>query len=267
MTHSPLAPAATPKRDALKTAKKQQDAAALTQFLVIGLSAATLLIQLLLLGAFAKLAAKPAPSLVQLQTGEAIAVTAQDHQAREPETIKRFVADALILLMSWHNQLPAQRDDNGTLLPPATDPGMTLNLNGKQLRLTSTAYQASFAFDEAFREELVQLLASSTPGGVFTGQVQTLLSLQAITEPEELEPGRWQLSVVGHLIQSQVGTAQTQRQPFNRRIIIRAVDTPPLPAAGELASPWALAVHSIRQAGLEIESMEALDEPFNNPQP
>ena len=250
------------KRDALRAAKQNQDAAARVQFLVIVCSGATLLIQLLLFGAFAKLASKPAPSLVQLSNGDAIAVKATHSKAREPATIKHFVADSLILLMSWHNQLPAQRDANGTLLPPGTDPGMALNIEGKTLRLTSPAYQASYAFDEAFREDLVKLLATSTPHGVFTGQVQTLLSFQAITEPEELEPGRWQLTVVGQLIQSKVGTAQTQRKPFNRTLIVRAIDTPPLPEDGSLASPLALAVHGIRQAGLEIESMEALDETF-----
>ena len=261
MTSSSLTPASD-KRSALKTAKKKQDTASLIQFLVIGFSGGTLLIQLLLFGAFAKLASKPAPSLVQLSNGDAIAVTAQDSKAREPETIKRFVADSLILLMSWHNQLPAQRDANGTLLPPSPDPGMSLDVGGKTMRVTSPAYQASYAFEESFREELIALLASSTPQAVFTGQVQTLLSFQAITEPEELEPGRWQLSVVGNLIQSKVGTAQTQHQPFNRKIIVRAIETPALPEEGELATALALAVHSVRQSGLEIESMEALDESF-----
>lgn len=257
----------TAKRKALKAAKQKQDALALTHLLVVGLSGVTLLVQLLLFAAFAKLANKPTPSLVQLQTGEAVSVTATDSQAREPELIKRFVADSLILLMSWHNLLPAQRDANGTLLPPSLDNGMELNVNGKTLRLTSPAYQASFAFDEAFREELVELLATGTPNGVFTGQVQTLLSFQAITEPEQIEPGRWRLSVVGNIITSQVGTAQTQRQPFNRQIIVRAIDTPPLPQDGALSSPIALAVHSIRQAQLEIESMEALDESFTSALP
>jgi len=257
----------TSKRDALRAAKKRQDAASLVQFLVIGCSGATLLLQLLLFGAFAKLASKPAPSLVQLQTGESIAVTATDSKAREPENIKRFVADSLILLMSWHNQLPAQRDANGTLLPPGTDPGMALNVEGKTLRLTSPAYQASFAFDEVFREELVNLLATSTPHEVFTGQVQTLLSFQAITEPEEIEPGRWQLSVVGNLIRARVGTAETESEPFNRQITVRAIDTPPLPEDGEFSSSVALAVHGIRRAGLEIESMEALDDSLTSSLP
>ena len=261
MTSSPIAPTSD-KRSALKVAKKKQDAASLIQFLVIGLSGGTLLVQLLLFGAYAKLASKPAPSLVQLSNGDAIAVAATDSKAREPETIKRFVADSLIVLMSWHNQLPAQRDANGTLLPPSPDPGMSLDVRGKTLRVTSPAYQASFAFEETFREELIALLATSTPPAVFTGQVQQLLSFQAITEPEELEPGRWQLSVVGHLIQSKVGTAQTQRQPFNRKIIVRAIDTPALPEEGTLATALALAVQNIRQSGLEIESMEALDESF-----
>lgn len=266
MTSSPLAPTSD-KRSALKRAKQQQDAASLTQFLVIGLSGTTLLTQLLLWGAYTQLARKPAPSLVQLSTGEAIAVTATDPLAREPDTIKRFVADSLIVLMSWHNQLPPQRDANGTVLPPAPDPGMSLEVQGKTMRVTSPAYQASYAFEETFREELMALLASSTPPAVFNGQVQQLLSFQAITEPEAIEPGRWQLSVVGHLIQSQVGTAQTQRQPFNRKIVVRAIDTPPLPQDGALATPLAQAVQIIRQSGLEIESMEALDPSFSSAVP
>ena len=265
MTTSNLPPGAadaSSKRNALKTAKKKQDAAALTHLVVMGSCGATLFLQLLLFGAFAKLANQPAPSLVQLQTGEAVAVGAMGNQDRHPETIKRFVADSLILLMSWHNQLPAQRDANGTLLPAGTDPGMEISVRGKTQRLTSPAYQASFVFDEAFRQELVELLANSTPKEVFTGQIQSLLTFQAITEPEEIEPGRWQLSVVGNVIQSRVGTAQTESKPFNRKIIVRAIDTPPLPEDGALSSPIGLAVHAVRQAGLEIESMEALDDSF-----
>lgn len=259
MTTLPTTPSqTTPKREALKAAKKRQDASSLAQFLLLGLIGTNLVVSLGLLGLYGTLAGKPVPSLVQLATGEAIRVAPQDSKAREPETIKRFVADSLILLMSWNNQLPPQRDENGSLLPPLADPGMALKLDGKDVRLTSTAYQASYAFDEAFREELVEQLAAQTPTGVFDGSAQTLLTLQAITEPEEIEPGRWTISVVGNVVSAQANTGQTTREPFNRTLIVRAIDSPPLPLNGEAATPLALAVQSVRQSGLEIESMEAL---------
>lgn len=240
--------------------KRNRDSMALVALTSLGLAGISLVVQLFLFLAYAQLARKPAPSLVQLTNGETIAVRAMGSLERDPAVVQRFVTDSLILLMSWHPRLPASRDRYGNLAEAQTDTGVEVSdAQGNQRRITTTAFQASFTFAEHFRQELVQLLAQMTPEGVFSGKAQTLLMFQAVTQPESLGPGRWSVSVVGHLVYSKTGSAETQRIPFNKQVIVRAVDTPPLPHDGALASPLEAAVQGIRQAGLEIEQMQDLE--------
>jgi len=254
--------ASTPKAERLgrlRQDKRQRDVAAVMGLCALGLAAGSLVTQLFLFLAYAQLARKPAPSLVQLSNGDTITVQAMGSLERDPAVVQRFVTDSLILLMSWHNRLPAGRDDYGNLAETQTDPGIEVqDSQGKRKRITTAAFQASFTFSEGFRKELVQLIAQMTPESVFTGQAQTLLMFEAVTLPQELETERWSVSVVGHLVQSRPGSAETERIPFNKEVVVRAVDTPSLPAEGELAAPLEAAVYGIRQAGLEIELMRDL---------
>ena len=269
MTTSPKAL----KLNRLRQDKRKRDSIALIALTSLGLAGTSLIVQLFLFLAYAQLARKPAPSLVQLNDGEAIAVQAMGSLERDPAVIQRFVTDSLILLMSWHNNLPAGRDDYGNLGEPIEDQGVEVtDGNGDRRRITTSAFQASFTFNEGFRQELVQLLAEMTPEAVFTSKVQSLLMFQAVTQPKLIEPGKWSLSVVGYLVQSKTGHADTQRIPFNKEVIVKAVDTPPLPGDGALSSPLEAAVSGIRQAGLEIELMQDLQPsvpmtPDSDPQP
>lgn len=256
MTTSPKAL----KLNRLRQDKRKRDSIALIALTSLGLAGTSLLAQLFLFLAYAQLARKPAPSLVQLNDGQAIAVRAMGTVERDPLVVQRFVTDSLILLMSWHNNLPAGRDDYGNLGEPLEDLGIEVtNGKGDRRRVTTSAFQASFTFSESFRPELLQLLAEMTPEAVFTGKVQSLLMFQAVTQPKLIAPGKWSLYVVGYLVQSKTGSADTQRIPFNKEVIVRAVDTPPLPSNGELASPLEQAISGIRQAGLEIELMRDLE--------
>ena len=184
MTTSPKAL----KLNRLRQDKRKRDSIALMTLTALGLAATSLIIQLFLFLAYAQLARKPAPSLVQLKTGDTIAVQAMGSLERDPAVIQRFVTDSLILLMSWHNHLPAVRDDYGNLGEPLKDPGIEVTgENGVRRRITTSAFQASFTFSEGFRQELVQLLAEMTPEAVFTGKVQSLLMFQPgyLTSEEE----------------------------------------------------------------------------------
>lgn len=249
----------TLKLNRLRQDKHKRDSMALVAIASLGLATSSLVTQLFLFFAYAQLARKPAPSLVQLNSGETLSVLPLGSLDRDAAVVQRFVSDSLILLMSWHNRWPAGRDDYGNLADVQTDPGIEVtDTKGNRKRITTAAFQASFTFSESFRQELVQLLAQMTPEAVFTGKLQSLLMFQSVTQPKEIEPGRWSVSVVGYLVQSKTSSADTKRIPFNKEVIIRAVDTPSLPAKGELASPLEFAVYGIRRSGLEIELMRDL---------
>ncbi|MCU0550288.1 MAG: hypothetical protein MUC48_13135 [Leptolyngbya sp. Prado105] len=231
---------------------------ALASLVVGGIS---LFFQFLLMLGYFGIANKPAPTLVQLSNGQAIKVGMMGNKERSLEVVQRFVTDSLILLMSWSNSLPPQVDANGNA-SLATDPGIKVKVERGEKLMTTSAFQASFTFSEKFRDELVKLVAEMTPDGVFTGQITTALVFEAVTVPElmgDKKDGRWKILVVGTLVQSTVGTGETTRIPFNKEVIVKAVDTPPLPEGGKFSSPFESAIYNIRQAGLEIVAMKDLE--------
>jgi len=257
------------KREKVKEQKAQRDFLALLNLAAIAINSIALLFLLMLLLLYLKLSNRPVPSLVQLANGQAITTKALGDQERSPVVIQRFVTDSLILLMSWQQKIPSADiapDGSPVFLD---DPGIEVkgqDSAGRQQegRITTRAFQASFAFSEEFRQDLIKLLALMTPPDVFTGQVQTALIFQAVTEPEQLKAGEWKISVVGNLVQSNLKLGTTTRIPFNKEILLRAIDTPPLPAEGKFASPFESVVYAVRQAGIEIYQMKDIGETANS---
>jgi hypothetical protein len=256
--------AKTSKRDKaeqpsrLQTAKSGKDFVALVALgglIVGGVSLAT---QVLLFFAYVGIASKPAPSLVQMVDGQAVKVATMGNKERSPQVVQRFVTDSLMLMMSWSNALPPQTDASGNA-KVTTDPGMKVSTGTGDKRITTSAFQASFTVSEKFRNDLVKMLAEMTPVEVFNGQAQTALIFQAVTVPEQVGNGEWKIAVVGTLVKTKVGSADTDRVPFNKEILVRAVDTPPLPQGGKFSNPLESAVYAIRQAGLEIVSMKDIE--------
>jgi hypothetical protein len=241
----------------LQTAKGSKNLVAMFALASIGFSALTLILQIVVMGNVINIARKPAPSLVQLSDGQAIKVQAIGNQDRSPEVVQHFVTDSLIMLMSWTNELPGGSDDK-----KITDAGALVKLKDNERRITSPAFQASFTFSEELRTELVKILAEMTPDGVFKGEVKTALKFQHVTLPTPVDKdqsGKWKINVVATLLQYQQGRADTVKIPFNKEIIVQAIDTPSLPKAGKFSNELESLVYSIRQAGLEIISMKDIE--------
>lgn len=246
----------------LRAEKSSKDFVAFVALASLAVGSVSLLIQFLLMIGYFGILNKPAPTLVQLSSGQAIKAGMMGNKERSLEVVQRFVTDSLILLMSWSNNLPPQVDANGNA-SAATDPGIKIKGKRGDKRITTSAFQASFTFSEKFRDELVKLVAEMTPEGVFTGQITTALVFEAVTIPEPIDDrkdtGKWKVSVVGTLVQSTVSTGETIRIPFNKEVTVKTVDTPPLPEGGKFASPFESAIYNIRQAGLEIVAMKDLE--------
>jgi hypothetical protein len=241
----------------LKTEKGSKNIVAMFALISIGFSGLTLLLQLIVVGSVISIARKPAPSLVQLSDGQAIKVQAVGSKERAPDVVQRFVTDSLIMLMSWTNEMPGVDGEQKTI-----DQGSLVKTKTGDKRITASAFQSSFTFSDGLRDELVKILADMTPADVFRGEIKTTLKFQHVTLPtliDNNQSGKWKINVIATLIQYQRGRGDSTKIPFNKEIIVQAIDTPSLPKAGKFANELEALVYTIRQAGLEIVSMKDIE--------
>jgi hypothetical protein len=238
----------------LKVEAGGRNLVALCTLITAGISGLALLLQLVILGNVIGLARKPAPSLVQLSDGQAIKVKAVGSTDRSLEVVQNFTTDSLIMLMSWTNELPAIKGQS-----KAIDQGFLVKTKTGEKLITLGTFQASFVFSDQLRDELVKILAEMTPPDVFKGTVKTTLKFQQVTIPAPIDQGKWRVNVVGTLLQYQPGRGDTIKIPFNKEVIVRAIDTPSLPAGGKFSNELEAVVYNIRQAGLEIISMKDME--------
>lgn len=214
---------------------------------------------LLLEGAWlARLSKKPAPSLVQMIDGQAIQVAPMAHLDRTPETIRRFVSDTMTLMFNWSGTLPPETVEEARL--PKKDPGVPVKTAKGETKVATATWQASFALSETFRSDFVQKVAEMMPADVFgDSSTQVLLVVRRVSDPEEVEEGKWKVDLVSNLIVFNRGDRMGKAIAFNKEIFLMAVD-PPAQPLGENASPLEQVAYRVRQAGLEIYAIRDLQQ-------
>lgn len=227
---------------------------------VLGTLGLHILVLLLLFGNFLGLWSlyhKPAPSMVQLLDGRAVAMTPVDHLDRTPEGLRQFTKNSLALMFTWSSKIQAPAnpgDSTSGSTGMISDPGVQVK-NGK---VTTAAWQSSFALKEDFRTQLLDEIATMTPGSVFGNGAQSVLSFESISDPKPTADGQWQIDVVSNLLLFDDSHPQGLAIPFNKTIFLSAVEptTDPLP---EASTPIQRALYRVKQGGLEITQMQDLD--------
>ncbi|MGD2184388.1 hypothetical protein [Lusitaniella coriacea] len=209
----------------------------------------------LLYGSYARLVERPAPSLVQLSDGTAIEVAPLGSRERTPEVVKRFAVDALTLMMNWSGTLPAQNAEE--VARPQPDPGIELTEFSGRQKVTTAAWQGSFALSEDFRPTFLLALAEMTPPQVFGGEMEVALMPLQVGEPLKIAEGRWKLSMVANLMVFARGKNLGDVIPFNKEIFVRATEAPRI---GASSGSYARQIAAIRASGLEIYRMSELEE-------
>ena len=193
------------------------------------------------------------PTLVQLTGGKTITASSVDSNTRSPDVIKRFVALNISSLMSWSVQLSSDVTQGGS---PILDSGIeVLSLHGMKKKVPTTAWQASFAFAEDFRKGILSSVAELIPPDVFTGNANVVLVIKSISPPEEVEKGKWKVSIVSNLITFSAANQVGESVPFNKEIFIQTID---IPVPKSDASPLDEAIYKVRASGLEIYAMRDL---------
>ncbi len=242
-----------PKRERLQLL--QYNKSVPTQIAIIAVAALifallSFVLQFLNYGAVSRLSKKP-PVLVQLSSGSTIVAKAVEPNERTSEVLKKFVSDTFIEMFSWDGKIYSY-NDKGELITQQ-DTGVDIGGIGQisSRKVTSKAYYAAFAITENqnFREAFLQKLAQLTPPGIFTGQMQSSLILQHISEPRKIKDGKWEVDMVATLLM--VNSNHTsQGFAFNKTVTIEAVSTPQeIPSD---VSELSRKIYTVRKAGVEI---------------
>ncbi|MGB3656263.1 MAG: hypothetical protein WBA41_34315, partial [Rivularia sp. (in: cyanobacteria)] len=147
-----------------------------------GIHLITFFLLILLIGSYSQLNKKPPPSLVQLETGKGIKLAPLGNVERTPQVVSRFVSDTMTLMMNWSGNLPPTTIEENA--KPIKDKGVNIGERGlRGSKVTSGAWQASYALSEDFRKDFLKKLASITPQGVFKGTTQVVLIPLSIQSP------------------------------------------------------------------------------------
>jgi hypothetical protein len=209
----------------------------------------------------AKLNNRPAPTLVELQDGRSIQVGSNDWQYRSPQAILNFTSEIVTMLFSTPGKLSLEPNRGSNRIDPGVVlQGRSFHTNNK---VTTAAWQASFALSEDFRSAFLAELAQITSPGVFAGINQTVLSINYLSQPQQIEAGKWKLNMIANLYLFGAGDKVGQVIPVNKTIYLQAVYVNPQPLA-QNASDMQRLIYRARSAGLEISRFGDLSAPVNS---
>jgi hypothetical protein len=230
------------------------DTLALFAIGTFGLHIITFFLLVLIYGSYSQLNKKPLPSLVQLETGKSIKVAPLGNSDRTPQVVSRFVSDTMTLMMNWSGNLPPTTVEENA--KPKPDKGISIEERGlRGNKVTSGAWQASYALSEDFRKEFLKMLADMTPPGVFKGKTQVVLVPLSIQSPIKIEEGKWKVKMIANLTIFDQSNNLGEVIPFNKEIFVRAVEAPESPAN---INGLAAVIYQVRASGLEIYAIRDL---------
>jgi hypothetical protein len=218
----------------------------------IALSGLNFLCLLVLAAGLRMVATRPLPNFVQLADGKTIDVRPVDPLFRDRQTVKDFVSGTAYLLFSWSNRIAIEENGERKV---KTDEGVSA---GENLRVTTPAWEASFALSEDFRSEFLKGLAGLIPPEVWSGRAYASVKFVEVSDPVLIAPGKWEVKIVANLIVQDTRSPGGRAVPLNKSIFVQAVDNPPLPLS-EVATPLQRTIFKIRSSRLEIYELRDLE--------
>lgn len=234
------------------------DALGLFALGTFGLHLLTFFVLILLYGAYSNLSKKAPPSLVQLNTGTAIAVAPLGSKERTPQVVKKITIDTMTLMMNWSGTKPPSTVEEAT--KPIIDPGVEIHTTAAgRGKVATAAWQAGFAISEDFRKEFLAKLAEITPNGVFRNTTQVALVPLEIQEPIKITDGKWKVKMVANLVVFDKGNNLGDIISFNKEIFVQAVEVPEYPV-DKISDKNSIAaiIYQMRSSGLEIYAIRDL---------
>lgn len=205
-----------------------------------------------------QLSLRKPPNFVQLIDGKPVTVT--DDLAREPEAIRQFINKTMTSIFNWSGKLPPQDIEEATKLKP--DPGILVRTpQGGSQKISTITWIAGFALSEDFRKGFLSKIAEMTPPEIFSPNPNQAMSVELVIKriypPQNISPGKWRVGMVADLIQKKISDNRRIITPFNKDLLVRAVDYFPPPLT-EDSSDIQKAIASVRADKLEIYEIRSL---------
>jgi hypothetical protein len=205
-----------------------------------------------------QLSQRKPPNFVQMIDGQPIG--AVEDLSRDPQAIQQFISQTMTSMFNWSGTLPPQSIVEAAT--PQPDPGIQIRTpQGGNQRVTTSSWVASFAISEDFRKGFLSAIAQMTPPEVFSQNTRQRITgeliIQRLYPPEQIAPGRWRVGMVADLIQKRQDDERRTITPFNKHILVRAVDYFPYPLANT-KTDIQQAIYSNRAARLEIYEIRDL---------
>ncbi|MBD6616993.1 hypothetical protein FNW02_14425 [Komarekiella sp. 'clone 1'] len=248
--------------------KRQRTGSILTAFAIATFSLHVLVLLLFLFQGIKirQLSLRKPPNFVQMIDGKSVAVT--DDLEREPEAIRQFISKTMISMFNWSGNLPPQTIEE--VANPKSDLGILIRTTqGGSQKISTSSWIASFGLSEDFRKGFLSTIAEITPPEVFSENPSQAMTSQLVIKrvypPKKIAPGKWRVGMVADLIQKKQVNDSRVITPFNKDLLVRAVDYFANPQANN-ATTLQKAIYSIRTDKLEIYEIRnlcLLDE-YNN---
>lgn len=240
--------------------KKKQTFSVLTAFAIATFSLHLLVLFIFLVQGLniRQLSIRKPPNFVQTIDGKPVGAT--DDLARDPEVIQKFVSKTMIAMFNWSGNLPPQKVED--IAKPQQDPGILISTpQGGSQRVTTSSWVASFALSEDFRKGFLSAIADMTPPEIFartpTQAMSAQLNIKRVYPPVAIAPGTWRVGIVADLVQTKKSDNRKTITPFNKDLLVRAVDFFPSPLADN-STDIQKAIYSSRADKLEIYEMRNL---------
>lgn len=214
-----------------------------------------------------KLSLEKSPTFVQVDDG----ITVTNDLERKPEAISQFVSQTMTSMFNWSGTLPAQTIEQATNSIP--DSGILIQTpQGFSQKVTTNSWIASFALSEDLRKGFLSEIAEMTPPEVFSKNPNQAMSAQLIIKriypPEKITSGEWRVGMIANLIQKKRFSNKEIIIPFNKDVLVRAVDSFSSLTDNNLTDLQKV-IYSIRNQKMEIYEIRnlcLLDEDVNSNQ-
>ena len=212
-----------------------------------------LLIEIINFARVGMIANSKAPTLVELNDGESIRVSAIHSESRSPQAIRYFVGQTMTGLLSW-NTLPKVTGDYDA--DPIKKLKLDVGVQTGNSKITTNVWATGFALSEDFRAEFLKEIGNLTPPDVFNGTTQSILKISLLSEPKKIKSGKFQVDMVEEVIVFQGNNMVGEPIGFNKSVFVRVIDTPTLP---QISSEFQQTAYRVRKAGLEIYKIQDLN--------
>ena len=204
----------------------------------------TLLMMFWLAASVSRIASRDAPTLVQQVGGQAFIAKPIDYDYRDPQVLQNVAREWALLNFSFGdlpqiNHQTEQVSYEGTNLPEQT-------------------VIASYLFTDATRDAYLKGFGEN----IYTTEAQrgglsSLYMPYRISAPRQLEPGRWEIDVVGSRLIATPSNPSGEMVPTNVQLQLVAAEVPLL-ALEEDPSDAAKTTYRLLESGIRIDKITAL---------